>query len=106
MMRLVPIEVGGHTATGVEVHLPGTTLLAITIKDGYIMCGALDVELLNERLKDRKIIAGRAVGVRTFDQLLEAPLESVTDTARELGIVPGMKGYDAIAAMAERPSRS
>ncbi|MBB6633825.1 YunC family protein [Cohnella thailandensis] len=100
MMRLVPIEVEGHIAVGVEVLLPGTTLLAITINDGYIMCGALDVELLNTRLKERKIIAGRAVGVRTFDQLLESPLESVTDTARELGIVPGMKGYDAIAAIA------
>ena len=42
------------------------------------MCGALDVGLLNEKLKDRKIIAGRAVGVRTIEQLLNAPLESVT----------------------------
>jgi len=100
MIRLVPIEIEGGTALGAEVLLPGTTLLAVTIGDGYIMCGALDVQLLNERLKDRRIIAGRAVGVRTFEQLLDAPLESVTDTARELGIEPGMSGRRALAAMA------
>lgn len=100
MMRLVPIDIAGRTALGAEVQLPGTTLLAITIEDGYIMCGALDVQLLNERLADRRIIAGRAVGVRTFEQLLEAPLESVTDTARRLGIVPGMSGREALALMA------
>lgn len=106
MMRLVPIDIDGRTAVGAEVLLPGTTLLAITIGDGYIMCGALDVALLNERLADRRIIAGRAVGVRTFDQLLEAPLESVTDTARSLGIVPGMSGRAALAAMADSSSRA
>lgn len=63
------------------------------------MCGALDVGLLNERLADRGIIAGRALGVRTIEQLLEAPLESVTVAAREIGIEPGMKGKDAIIAM-------
>jgi len=100
MIRMLPIEIEGGTAVGVEVLLPGTTLLAVTVGDGYIMCGALDVQLLNERLKERRIIAGRAVGVRTFEQLLDAPLESVTDTARELGIEPGMTGRRALAAMA------
>jgi uncharacterized protein YunC (DUF1805 family) len=60
----------------------------------------LDVGLLNDRLKDRGIIAGRAVGVRTLDELLEAPLESVTLAAEEKGIKAGMKGYDALALMA------
>ena len=58
---------------------------------GYIMCGALDIGLLNE-LGDRGIIAGRAVGVRTIEQLLEAPLESVTTGAEALGIPAGTIG--------------
>jgi uncharacterized protein YunC (DUF1805 family) len=37
--------------------------------------------------------------VKTIEQLLEAPLESVTKTAEELGIFAGMKGRDAILAM-------
>ncbi|NOU92247.1 DUF1805 domain-containing protein [Paenibacillus sp. LMG 31456] len=63
------------------------------------MCGALDVGLLNERLKDRHIIAARATGVRTIEELLDAPLEMVTYEAEQLGIVPGMKGRDAVLKM-------
>ncbi|WP_255515234.1 YunC family protein [Geobacillus sp. LEMMJ02] len=82
-----------------SVQLPKTTLLAVANDKGYIMCGALDVALLNEKLRDRGIISGRAVGVRTIDQLLEAPLESVTFAAEQLGISRGMKGKDALLLM-------
>ncbi|GIP36221.1 YunC family protein [Paenibacillus sp. J2TS4] len=99
MMQVKPIDIGGRTALGIEVKLPKTTLLAVTTDKGYIMCGALDVQLLNDKLKDRKIIAGRAVGVRTLEELLEAPLESVTLEAETLGIHSGMKGMDAVAKM-------
>lgn len=100
MIKLVPIVIDGHTALGVEVLLPKTTLLAVTAGEGYIMCGALDVSLLNDKLKDRGILAGRAVGVKTLDQLLAAPLESVTHEAERAGIVPGMPGREAVARMA------
>lgn len=99
MIRLEPIAIGGHVALGVEVKLPKTTLLAVATELGYIMCGALDVALLNDKLRERQIVAGRALGVRTLEDLLAAPLESVTHRAAELGIVPGMKGADAIALM-------
>ncbi|MFF2480643.1 YunC family protein [Paenibacillus sp. NPDC058071] len=100
MMRMVPVTLGnGVTALGVEVKLPKTTLLAISTDIGYIMCGALDVGLLNDRLRDRRIVAARAVGVRTLEELLEAPLESVTATAETLGITVGMKGSDALQVM-------
>lgn len=83
----------------VTVLLPKTTLLVVTSNKGYIMCGALDVGLLNERLKDREIIAGRAVGVKTIEELLHAPLESVTLEAEKLGIFQGMTGKDALMKM-------
>jgi uncharacterized protein YunC (DUF1805 family) len=99
MIRVEPVSFDGFTAIAVEVKLPKTTLLAVTTDKGYIMCGALDVNLLNERLKERCIIAARATGVRTIEELLEAPLESVTFEAEQMGIVPGMKGRDAIVKM-------
>ncbi|HZG58479.1 YunC family protein [Paenibacillus sp.] len=99
MMRMVPMQIGGHTFVGVEVKLPKTNLIAVTTERGYIMCGALDVALLNERLKDRGIVAGRAVGVRTLEELVEAPLESVTLEAERLGVKVGMKGADALLKM-------
>jgi uncharacterized protein YunC (DUF1805 family) len=99
LIDLSPINITGHTFLAVTVLLPKTTLLAVTSDKGYIMCGALDVALLNEKLKDRKVIAGRAVGVRTIEQLLNAPLESVTYEAEELGIHKGMIGKDALLKM-------
>jgi uncharacterized protein YunC (DUF1805 family) len=99
MVKMKPICFLGVEAIGIEVSLPKTTLITVSTDRGYIMCGALDIGLLNERLSDRKIIAGRAVGVKTIEQLLEAPLESVTFEAEELGIVPGMKGRDALQLM-------
>ncbi|GIP38368.1 hypothetical protein J31TS4_16480 [Paenibacillus sp. J31TS4] len=99
MMQLKPIAIGGRTALGIEVKLPKTTLLAVATDKGYIMCGALDIALLNEKLADRRIIAGRAVGVRTLEELLAAPLESVTKEAEALGIHAGMPGAEAVERM-------
>jgi uncharacterized protein YunC (DUF1805 family) len=99
MIDVKPIEIDGHTFLSISVQLPKTNLLVVTNDKGYIMCGALDVALLNEKLKDRKVIAGRAVGVKTIDQLLNAPLESVTYEAEELGIVKGTIGKEALLKM-------
>jgi uncharacterized protein YunC (DUF1805 family) len=94
-----PINIDGHTFLTISVELPKTNLLVVTNDKGYIMCGALDVALLNEKLKDRKVVAGRAVGVKTISQLLDAPLESITYEAEELGITQGMIGRDALLKM-------
>lgn len=99
MIELSPIVIDGHTFLSISVQLPKTTLLVVSNDKGYIMCGALDVGLLNEKLKDRKVIAGRAVGVRTIEQLLEAPLESVTYEAENIGIHKGMIGKEAMLKM-------
>ncbi|MEI4801376.1 MULTISPECIES: YunC family protein [unclassified Bacillus (in: firmicutes)] len=99
MVNVEPIIINEHTFIAVSVQLPKTNLLAVMSDKGYIMCGALDVALLNEKLSDRGILAGRAVGVRTIEQLLEAPLESVTIEAERLGITTGTIGKEALVKM-------
>ncbi|MES9681359.1 hypothetical protein CN514_07690 [Bacillus sp. AFS001701] len=99
MINLSPIKIDNHTFNAITVLLPKTTLLVVMNDKGYIMCGALDVALLNERLRDRQIIAGRAVGVKTIEELLNAPLESITVEAEKLGIQKGMIGRDALLKM-------
>jgi uncharacterized protein YunC (DUF1805 family) len=99
LINLSPIKIDNHTFNAVTVLLPKTTLLVVMNDNGYIMCGALDVALLNERLRDRQIIAGRAVGVKTIEELLNAPLESITVEAEKLGIQKGMIGRDALLKM-------
>lgn len=99
MVNMEPIVIDNRTFIAVSVKLPKTNLLAVMSDKGYIMCGALDVGLLNEKLSDRGILAGRAVGVRTIEQLLEAPLESVTVGAESLGITAGTIGKEALLKM-------
>jgi uncharacterized protein YunC (DUF1805 family) len=99
MVRVEPLSIDNEVVIGIEVKLPKTTLLVVTTDKGYIMCGALDIELLNTRLMDRNIIAARATGVRSLQDLLDAPLESVTKGAEDLGIYAGTKGRDAILKM-------
>ncbi len=99
MIRMEPIQLDDATVLGIEVKLPKTNLVVITTSKGYIMCGALDIGLLNSRLQDRGIVAGRATGVRTWDDLLESPLLDVTTEAEKLGIHSGMRGKDALRRM-------
>jgi uncharacterized protein YunC (DUF1805 family) len=99
MVSMTPIIIENNQFTAITVALPKTNFLAVTSEKGYIMCGALDVALLNEKLKDRGIIAGRAVGVRTIEQLLNAPLESITFEAENRGIHVGMSGREALLRM-------
>ncbi|RRN68854.1 DUF1805 domain-containing protein [Peribacillus simplex] len=99
MISMIPIILDNHTFLAISVRLPKTNLLAVASEKGYIMCGALDVALLNDKLRDRKILAGRATGVKSIDELLEAPLESVTWEAKEKGIYPGMIGKEALIKM-------
>lgn len=99
MIEVKPLLFPEGTALAITVRLPKTTLLAVTTDKGYIMCGALDISLLNEKLADREIVAGRAVGVRSIQELLDAPLESVTTAAQQRGIVAGMTGNEAVRHM-------
>jgi uncharacterized protein YunC (DUF1805 family) len=99
MVTVLPITIDDRTAIAISVKLPNTNLVMVTTDIGYIMCGALDVGLLNEKLSHRGIIAARAVGVKTIDELLDAPLESTTLKAQEHGIVAGVIGRDAIKMM-------
>lgn len=98
MITVNPIEIEGMKFTAVSVELPKTTLLTVSNEVGYIMCAALDVDIFNDipKLRERNVIAGRAVGVRTIEELLEAPLEKVTDASKKQGWKEGMTGRDAL----------
>lgn len=80
-----------------EVYLPKTTLLIVGNDKGYFMCGALDVDIFNKpHLIERGVICGRAVGVKTIDELLNAPLDKITKKAKDLGVFEGMLVKDAL----------
>lgn len=74
-----------------EIELEGTTLLLLEGYGAFFMCGALDVEIY----KDREVLCGKAVKVKTLEQLLNAPIFDSTQYAKSLGIIPGLTVYEA-----------
>ncbi|HLQ70721.1 MAG TPA: DUF1805 domain-containing protein [Bacillota bacterium] len=101
MITINPVDLDGIIFTAIRVELPKTNLLIVSNEIGYIMCAALDVAIFDEKLSEREVIAGRAMGVRSIDQLLDAPLESVTAAStNQFGWYAGMTGKDALLRIA------
>jgi uncharacterized protein YunC (DUF1805 family) len=101
MVTVQPITLEGYTFIATHVKLPKTNLLVVQSNLGYVMCGALDIPLLREKLSDRGIIAARAVGVKTMEELIDGIVESCTQAAEGIGIVNGMPIKEALVKMAE-----
>ncbi len=81
----------------IQVTLPKTTLLVIGNEVGYFMCGALDVEVFKtEKLKAREVVCGKALGVRTLDELFNAKLVDISDACKKYNIHEGMLVKDAL----------
>jgi uncharacterized protein YunC (DUF1805 family) len=99
VINMNPIFIDGKPFVSIEVKLPKTNLLAISTDNGYVMCGALDIELLRNKLESRQIIAARATGVRTIDELLNGHVESCTQAAEGIGIHKNMPIRDALLLM-------
>ena len=101
VITINPIDLDGVIFTAIQVELPKTNLLIVSNEIGYIMCAALDVAIFDEKLPEREVIAGRAMGVRNIQQLLDAPLESVTSASKEqFGWQVGMTGKNALLRIA------
>ena len=105
MVQVQPIWIDGYPFTAVQVDLPKTTLLAVANSVGYAMCGALDVELLRTKLASRNIVAMRATGVRTLDQLLAAEVESQTQVRKRSAFAPACR-FAKRSFGSEKPSRT
>ncbi|WP_163579310.1 YunC family protein [Gracilibacillus saliphilus] len=102
MMEVKPIFIKDHPFTAISVKLPYTNLLVITNEVGYVMCGALDVDLLNDRLTDRPIVAGRAIGVKTIEELQHAKLDKVTHHSQNYGWKEGMPIEEALLKISNK----
>lgn len=91
------ITIKGIEFDALTVNLPKTNLLVVSNNNAYFMCGALDVKVFNQdHLRDRRVICGKALGVKTIEDLINAPLFEVTSEALELGIFEGMLVKDAL----------
>jgi len=99
MVQLETVPVADKLCVAISVKLPKTTLLSIIAPQGYLMCGLLAVDRLDELHPEREIIAARVTGVKTIPDLLAAKVDAVTKAARERGIAEGMTGQEALQKM-------
>ena len=93
------VEISGGTALGVRIGNPQNPAKAMIIvligKKGIIVCRNFDITALEQR----GVAAARVQGITSFEEVLRAPIESCTTQARQLGVVPGMKGEDALSRL-------
>lgn len=93
----------GISLETLEVSLDNTTLLILQGYGGFAMCGALDVGIYNTpKMKERKVVCFKAVGVKTLEQLYEAEIYEASEYAKSIGITEGMKVKDGFEILAEK----
>lgn len=92
-MKSQEISLGGKTAVGHQIDLPGAPLVVAQAAKGFVMCGYLDLAAAD------KFNAAAAVvrGVKSVDELLDKPVAAVSQAAAKLGAAPGMTGRQALA---------
>lgn len=100
MITIHSLDVNGLIFTGFHLQLPGTEILIVMNEVGYIISSALFTELITDEKDGQHIIAGAVSPVKTIDDLLYAPLETITEKARHKGWAIGMCGKDALLKIA------
>lgn len=69
-----------------EIPLPHASFIILKAKNGYVMCGYLNMDTA-DKMGD---IAGIVRGVRSIDDALQAKILQVSTMARENGLSEGM----------------
>lgn len=88
----------GLELNALMVELHNTTLLMLEGYGAFFMCGALDPTVY----QNREVICGRAVGVKTLDELYAATIQESSLYAKSLGIVPGMRVHEAFCQISKK----
>jgi len=94
-MHVEHIELEKGTAEGFRIDLPKAPLLLIRAGSGFVMCGYLNIQSANKL----GVLAARVTGVKTFDELMNAPVVEISNEAKALGITEGMLGREALEKM-------
>jgi uncharacterized protein YunC (DUF1805 family) len=96
MINVTSMKVDGKTCLGVRVDLPDSPpLLLINADKGFVMCGFLNIEAA----ENVGVAAAMVSGVKTFEDVLDAPVKATTSRASKFGVETGMKGSEALRRM-------
>lgn len=99
MITINSLDVDGMIFTGIKLELPGAQIFIITNEIGYIMSASFPLQFSFKEAKGQSI-SGIVNYVSSIDDLLEAPLATITANARNKGWTIGMLGKDALLKIA------
>lgn len=94
-LEIKVIKIGQGKALGLRIKTAGTFLLLIKAPKGFLACRYVNVKIAN-LVDDSAVIVK---GVKTFRDMLKAPVFQVSRQARTLGIKKGISGRAALARM-------
>ncbi|MDD5492419.1 MAG: DUF1805 domain-containing protein [bacterium] len=94
-MKRFDVRLKNGTAEGYEIQLPNASLVFVLAKQGYVMCGYLNMATA-DKMGD---VAALVRGVNNVNELLKAKIQEVSVIAKQLGIEPGMSGETALEKM-------
>lgn len=89
------IIIDGIEFHGILIATENAALLMIKAAHGFLGCGYFNIDVANKLSEHVALVTG----VKTFDDMLDAKVFSVSTAAIELGIEEGMSGRDALLKM-------
>jgi len=96
VISIMTVKVDGKSCMGLRTDLPDSPpLLLIIAEKGFVMCGFLNVEAAEKLGVPAAVVSG----VKTFEDVLNGQVKTVTSKAKNLGVEVGMKGADALKHM-------
>ena len=81
----------------VEISLKNTTLLLLEGYESFFMCGALDTKVY----KNREVVCGKALGVKSIEQLYDSSIVELSEYALEKGLKVGMTVNEAFKELSK-----
>jgi len=96
MINISSVKVNGKVFSGVKIELPESPPLVLIVGEkGFVMCGFLNAEAAEKF----NVAAAVVSGVKSFEDVLNAQVKTVTSKAKGLGVEVGMKGSEALKHM-------
>jgi uncharacterized protein YunC (DUF1805 family) len=97
IVRTISVGKNKPSAQGIEASWEGGQWVVIICTNGMVGCGAFDVKLMDDHDQVITVTPGTIERpLITCEDLMEAPIKSVTRLARKYGIKEGMSGREAV----------
>ncbi|MEX2723899.1 MAG: YunC family protein [Candidatus Freyarchaeota archaeon] len=96
MIQIEQLKIGNASCLGIKIDLKPAPLLLIIGEKGFLSCGFLNIEVADIL----GVAAAVVTGVKTFEDVLNGEVKSLTTRAKEMGVKAGQKGREAMSKLA------